>query len=167
MSTQLKCIIPLIDSTLNLKDISEETGFVDAYIYDQNRPALEQCCFLMYDAKTRTIESMKRAMKLKKMPLLRSIKHVASGKRMYIVYTFQFFDPVSRYIFKGRIPKDEYAMRITKFWNGTEDDVNECLTSSTKHSIPIDTSSVPEENYIPTIQDYREYRRKKRVVVTK
>ena len=48
MSTQIKCILPLIDERLTRNDISKESGFVNAYLYDQNRPSLEQCCFLLF-----------------------------------------------------------------------------------------------------------------------
>ena len=167
MSTQIKFIIPLIDSSLTREDISKETGFVDAFIFDQNRPSLERCCFLMYDAKVRTLESMKRSMKLRSLPSLRSVRHITSNKRAYIVYAFQFFDFSSRLIFKGCIPKQEQARRVLQFWGLDEKDVTKWILDGSGHTFQKDITSVPEEDYAPTIEDFREYRRKKRVVVTK
>ena len=67
MSLQMKLIIPLLDKSLTKEDISPEAGFVDAYNYDINRPALENCVFLMYDAYTRTPESNRRYGKFEKL----------------------------------------------------------------------------------------------------
>ena len=86
MSTQIKCILPLIDERLTKNDISKESGFVNAYLYDQNRPSLEQCCFLLYDNSVRSKQQMLTWTKLRQLKLLRSIKVIYVNKKSYTVY---------------------------------------------------------------------------------
>ena len=92
MSTQIKCIIPFAVDTITKNDITKQAGFVDAYIYDQNRPSLEYCLFLMYDDTVNTKESKIRWMKIREQKSLRSIKHIRVNNKPYTIYTFQLFD---------------------------------------------------------------------------
>lgn len=166
MSTQIKCILPLIDERLTRNDISKESGFVNAYLYDQNRPSLEQCCFLLYDNSVRSKQQMLTWTKLRQLKLLRSIKVIYVNKKSYTVYAFQFFDMASKYLFKGRNPKGNQIARILYFWGNNDDDLNNRLFNSDLKIYGVDTSSVPEEDYAMDAKEFREMY-KKRVVINK
>lgn len=166
MSTQIKCIIPFAVDTITKNDITKQAGFVDAYIYDQNRPSLEYCLFLMYDDTINTKESKIRWMKIREQKSLRSIKHIRVDNKPYTVYTFQLFDSFSRYLFKGRIPTGNRATRVLQFWGLDDDDLNNRLFDSSKRIFGIDNSSVPEDDYIPTIDEFERIY-ENRVIVSK
>lgn len=166
MSTQIKCIIPFASDTLTKEDITKQAGFVDAYIYDQNRPSLENCLFLMYDDTVDTKESKMRWMRIRNQKLLRSIKHIRVNKKQYTVYTFQLFDSFARYLFKGRVPTGNRATRVLQFWGLDDDELNNRLHSTSIQIFGVDNSSVPEDDYEPTIDDMRRVY-KNRVIVNK
>lgn len=166
MSTQIKCIIPFAVDTITKNDITKQAGFVDAYIYDQNRPSLEYCLFLMYDDTVNTKESKIRWMKIREQKSLRSIKHIRVNNKPYTVYTFQLFDSFSRYLFKGRIPTGDRATRVLQFWGLDDDDLNSRLLDSSKRIFGVDSSSVPEDDYAPTIEEFERIY-ENRVIVSK
>ena len=58
-------ILPLIDDSITLDDISINSGFINAYTEDINRPYLEDKVFLLYDSKVNTAESMNRFRKFR------------------------------------------------------------------------------------------------------
>ena len=43
-----KLIIPLLDDNIVLEDVSEESGFVNAYTDDINKPFYDNHIFLLY-----------------------------------------------------------------------------------------------------------------------
>lgn len=166
MSTQIKCIIPFAVDTITKDDITKQAGFVDAYIYDQNRPSLEYCLFLMYDDTVDTRESKIRWMKIREQKSLRSVKHIRVNNKPYTVYTLQLFDSFSRYLFKGRVPTGNRATRVLQFWGLDDNDLNNRLLNSSMQIFGVDRSSVPEDDYAPTIEEFdRIY--ENRVIVSK
>lgn len=166
MSTQIKCIIPFIDNSMTKDYIKPESGFVNGYIYDQNRPSLENCLFLMYDDTLNTVESKMRWMKLRSFSSLRSVKHIRVNKKPYTVYTFQFFDSNSRSLFKNRTPVGDQASRILQFWGLDDKNICERILNPTIKIFGIDTSSVPEDDYEHTKDELR-FVYKNRMVVNK
>ena len=166
MSTQIKCIIPFAVDTITKNDITKQAGFVDAYIYDQNRPGLEYCLFLMYDDTVNTKESKIRWMKIREQKFLRSIKHIRVNNKPYTIYTFQLFDSFSRYLFKGRIPTGDRATRVLQFWGLDDSDLNSRLLDSSNRIFGVDNSSVPEDDYAPTIEEFERIY-ENRVIVSK
>ena len=58
-------IVPLLDDNLTWRDLTVESGFINAYTSDKNRPYLEDKVFLVYDSSVNTRESLDRYCKLK------------------------------------------------------------------------------------------------------
>ncbi len=56
----MKLMIPLLDKNIRKEDLTKEAGFVDAYVFDKNRPAIDNCIFLMYDLSKTTKETGQR-----------------------------------------------------------------------------------------------------------
>lgn len=152
----MKLIIPLLDKNLTKEDISPEAGFIDAYNYDINRPALEDCVFLMYDASTRTPQSNKRYGKFEKLNTIRSSKIIRVNKKTYLVYAFVVLDTDIKNLLKGlRHTKSSSYVSFVQFWQATDGVVNRYIVNPAE---PLDyqARSVPEEDYNPSLSEIRD-----------
>ena len=58
-------IVPLLDDNLTWNDLTVESGYINAYTTDKNRPFLEEKVFLLYDSSVNTKESLDRYRKFK------------------------------------------------------------------------------------------------------
>lgn len=154
MSTQIKCVIPFIDEEFKKDYLSKDFGFVDAYLYDQNRPSLEDCVFLLYDF-DKLCTNFNIRYKLSHAQLLRSYKVIYINKKAYYLFTYQLFEPSVRHILNGNIPKNNNAAKILKFWNFSDEQLTDKLLSSKVQLLNRDISSVPEEDYSSSINDAR------------
>ena len=87
MSIHTKLIIPFIDDSLTLEDISPKTGFVDIYTLDINRPSLTSHVFLLYK-RVMTQESLDTREKLSKLPCLYSKRNIKIDNELYVLFCF-------------------------------------------------------------------------------
>ena len=46
----MKLIIPLLDDKFTSFIVSDKAGFINAYTWNKNKPYIDNCIFLMYDA---------------------------------------------------------------------------------------------------------------------
>lgn len=152
MSTQIKLIIPLLDENITKNDFSKESGFVNAYVYNKNKPDLLSHLFLLYDGENRTYEKAKIIEKFSKLKSLYSQKAMWIGGHYYLLYTLTLIGKKMRDLLQG-IPsfEEEDVVKTLKFWNLEENDVNRILLGIDP-SLSTDDTSVPEEDYsIPDI----------------
>ena len=72
-----KLIVPLLDDNIVLEDVSEESGFVNAYTDDINKPFYDNHIFLLYKS-VDTIESLRRFQKFNKLTTIHNIRYTSS-----------------------------------------------------------------------------------------
>ena len=70
-----KLIIPLLDDNIVLEDVSEESGFVNAFTDDINKPFYDNHIFLLYKS-VDTIESLRRFQKFNKLTTIHNIRYI-------------------------------------------------------------------------------------------
>ena len=147
MSTQIKLIIPLLNEDFSKDDFTEESGFVDAYINNTNKPDLLNHLFLLYKAEDRTYKGSVLMSKIQSMSSLYSWKTIKIGGHYYTLYTISLIGSKLKNLLKG-IPSFERSdvEKTLKFWNLDESDVNRILLGENP-LLSIDTKSVPEEDY--------------------
>lgn len=147
MSTQMKLIIPLLDDNISSEDISSETGFVDGYTTDKNKPGNEGCIFLMYDCDSKTPQAYNRDCKFRKSPFLKSSRIIRVDNHPYILYTFTVINKDIKQFRKGlQWTSYDSFNKIVSFWNPNEKDVFDALMWHWK-PYEISNKSVPEEDY--------------------
>ena len=113
-------ILPLIDDSITLDDISINSGFINAYTEDINRPYLEDKVFLLYDSKVNTVESMNRFRKFRDLDTLYNMKYIQINKHPYTVYCFSnptYKKDISSLISIGKTITTDASVKILKFWN--------------------------------------------------
>lgn len=149
----LKMIIPLLGWGLKLEDIDQSKGFRGVFSYDINRPSLDNHIFLLYSRKT-TAFSIDRDARLKSLPSFYSRREVRIKGITFLCYTFVISNPNIRKIKDNCFGSltDFEKMRIFKFWNFTDDDINNFML----HPIDIDVKVeqfeqkvIPEWDYVP------------------
>lgn len=112
-------IVPLIDPNISLTDISVESGFVNAYTEDIDRPYLEDKVFMLYDTSVNTVESMNRYLKFSKLDTLHHTKYIKIDKKHYILYCFNIIEykkDIRSLKEIGKVIKPEAALEISRFW---------------------------------------------------
>lgn len=154
MSTQMKLIIPLLDPSITKDDLSEEAGFVDAYLYDINRPSLDDNVFLMYKAYTDDKKAVAREEKFKESPYVRSKTFIHINDVCYIIYTFNILTKDIRFLKKGLpVSTIKNNSRIISFWEGKDDAVNKAILW-TSEPYSVQTQTIPEADYHPSPADW-------------
>lgn len=127
MSKHFKAIIPLLGEGIIPEDINPKKGFIGAYSYDMNRPTLDHHIFLLY-VYIVTGFFMERDKRLKALPAYCSRRIVHIKGYSLACYTFDNDNESIRSIIDNRwFVKDDDKLRIFKFWNFTDDDINQYM----------------------------------------
>lgn len=154
MANVIKLIVPLLDKSFEKEDISEESGFVEGYLQDINRPYLDNHIFLLYDGKLDTVAKLKRDEKIRKMPTLYGRYTIHIKNVPYLLYVFSIINKSINFIRScGSRPLNEKDfINIQKFWMFEDPFITSLITSQYK-TTDIDGLIVPEEDYAPDIED--------------
>ena len=163
MSLHTKLILPLIDESLTLDDISEKTGFAGIYTLDINRPSLTHHVFLMYK-RDPTDEFLRIREKLPTLKSFYSKKNVKINGTLYVIYTFTINLSIKN------IRKNALSMlgktdrtKIGKFWRFTDVDITDFLLGYSYLGEEFKDSVLPEEDYSPS--DFLTYDEKRGTLV--
>jgi hypothetical protein len=144
MSNIYKAIIPLIDESISLNDIKDDT-FVDCFLEDKNRPYLDNHVFLLYEWGDK--KSSKVFYNFKKAKSFYGYKIMYIDKKCYIVYAFTSNRNI-RSLKGGNITLgDIIKLRILRFWQFTDKWVTFNITRGTVMCDP-PSGVVPEEDYL-------------------
>lgn len=151
MSTQIKLILPLIEG-LSKEDFDTSSGFVNAYIYDKNRPHLTSNLFLLYETKNRDYKKAKVMDKLQHLPSLYMWETIKINGEFYTLYSISLVGSKMKKLLNGIPSYDKNDIKSTlSFWGLNEEDVNKILFGEDP-LLCTDFTSVPEEDYtIPDI----------------
>lgn len=112
-------IAPLCDSNLTWRDLTVESGFVNAYTSDKNRPYLEDKVFFVYDSSVNTRESLDRYCKFKKLDTIYNTKYITIKNKHYIVYAFsnpKYRKDINRLKSSGKAFSLDAKLEINRFW---------------------------------------------------
>jgi hypothetical protein len=144
-----KFIVPLIDDKITESDLSEDTGFVNAYTTDKNRPYLNNHVFLLYKV-VNTKSSLNTFIKFKELNSLHNIRHIVINKEHYRIYSFVVLNKDINQLKNGCLLKDNKSIvKILDFWSGKDDDlINRVLSPFQQLGKPV-TATSPEEDYYP------------------
>lgn len=161
MSIHTKLILPFINKKLTLKDIAKETGFVDIYTLDINRPYLTSHIFLLYKSIPEN-EFFDVYHKLSSLDNLHSKKSITINGVFYALFCFTI-NPTIRTIRKNGLlllSKDE-KLCINDFWKSTDVDVTDFLMGYYYLGEEFKDNVVPEEDfYLKDLLKYDEKRGK-------
>ena len=144
MSNIYKAIIPLIDNSISLDDIQDET-FVGCFVEDKNRPYLDNHLFLLY--KWGENKSIKVFYKFKQSKSFYGYRVMYINGESYIVYAFTSNPNINRLKKGNAILEDVSKLRILRFWQYKDDWVTWNIARGTVMGDPA-SGTVPEEDYL-------------------
>lgn len=145
MKNIIKAIIPLIDESITLDDIKDDTGFVGCYLEDKNRPYLDGHIFLLYN--WGNVKSTKVFYKFRKAKSFYGYRIMYINGECYIVYTFTSNINIKRLSGGNIILGDCLKLRILRFWQFTDKWVTFNIMRGTIMCDP-PSDILPEEDYI-------------------
>ena len=88
MSKFTKVIMPLIEKNLKLDDFSDESGFIDVYTEDPDRPGNYRSIYFVVNDNVRNALSIDRARRFIKSPNLKGVFTKRCNNIPYMVYEF-------------------------------------------------------------------------------
>jgi hypothetical protein len=144
MSKFEKLAIPFIQGNIKSSDFLPNTGFIDSYTFDPDKPSGEKELFLVYDDRVRNDYVTKRAYDLDSSRSLKR-KYVKIVKGVpYYVYVFT----IKPGIFKNGIVhlSAEDKISVLQFWNFPKDLTKELVE---------DSAILTEYFHEMPLQDYR------------
>lgn len=149
MSYHLKFIIPLLDDEIELKDLSTNAGFIDAYTNDTNKPYLDNHIFLLYLANLNVKESYDRTIKFKHLKSLYGIYDMRIKGVLCKLYVFTISNrAINRITENVFMLSNNDRLKILTFWKTTDADINEFFVKNIDTPIyNFKKTSVPEMDY--------------------
>lgn len=114
-------IAPLCDDNLTQRDLSVESGFVNAFTTDKNRPYLENKVFLMYDSKVNTAESLETHLKLPSLDSFYNKRYITVDNNHYTVYCLsnpKYSKDINNLQSNGKTYSQDAMIGIYNFWYG-------------------------------------------------
>lgn len=152
MSVYYKMIVPLLDNTITKEDLSKDAHFVEAYDYDINRPQLTNHIFLLYEY-VADKESNIRDAKFRSSPYLYDSDIIAIKKKLYFLYTFSVINDSIKRLRGSKMPINKKDLfRIYKFWDFTDEDVNDYIITKKVDSL-FEDIHLPEIDWVPDEED--------------
>lgn len=142
MSKFAEVIMPLIEKNLKLDDFSEESGFVDVYTLDPDKPGDYRSIYFVVNDDVRNALSIDRARRFAKSSNIRGVYTKRCNNIPYIVYKFNMTP--STYKMKNGVisPTFDERTRILQFWGITSDIgrlllCNNTLSVDTDYAMPL------------------------------
>lgn len=147
MSMFEKIVIPLIDEDLSLGDVYPQSGFIDSYTEDPDRPCGENVIYLTYDDSKRTEETKRCALRLENLSSFRNRYVKIIHNKPVMVYKM-YVKSELKSLFSGNIQlTPEQIVRIFDFW-GYNSDVALYICSNKHKSLTV-KNEMPLEDYVP------------------
>lgn len=147
MSKLFKILIPLING-ISQDDLTNESGFIDAYTMDDDKPFYGKTLYIAYDNRIRTKQSIATARKFETHPNLKGSYVKYCNGVPYYIYVL-WVPPIFNNILKGCFYLDaKEKFKILQFWGTSEDTSKEIMNNS--------LFCLPSEYKIP-LEDYNDY----------
>lgn len=112
-------IAPLCDDNLTWRDLTVESGFINAYTSDKNRPYLEDKVYFVYDSSVNTRESLDRYCKFKKLDTIYNTVYITIKNKHYTVYAFsnpKYKEDIKSLKSYGKAFSLNAKLEINRFW---------------------------------------------------
>lgn len=152
----MRLIVPLLDDKLVKEDFDEKNGFSGVFMYDKNRPYLDNHLFLLYDISKPSKENYEREVRFRKHTNIYNSKVVYIKGKAYKIYAYTRVNPDIKKILKDRV-KPEFiksSIKIMKFWRLADDEINKFLLGNWVKRLTPDWKTVPEYDYLPEDPDW-------------
>lgn len=136
-----KILLPLVIENISKEDICPESGFIDTYTVDVDRPSWQNEFFIVYDDSIRSEKSINRARKFEKSRNLKRVYITHINNKPCIVYSF-WIDRTLKKLYDGVFALNaQQKFKVAQYWGASDEIFNivlDCtLQSTVKHKMPL------------------------------
>lgn len=133
MSQFAKLIIPLIEPKFKLEDFTDNTGFIDCYTSDPDKPSSDKEFFVVFNDKIRNKHTEDLSIRLSHSFNIKKTYVKMVNNTPYYVYSF-YVKPELKKLYNGICCLDsKQKTKIINFWNNTDDIINKLLSNTLLH----------------------------------
>jgi len=150
MSKLVKLLIPILNIGITKNDLTKECGLIDVYTRNTNNTSdMDDHLYFLYDAENINEKSQDVFYKFLKSPVLYSFDNIKIKDHMYRLYTLSVFGKTALKLYRNAVPPIslEDQVRILKFWNLEDEEINKCVLGIDPY-VDKDTKSVPEKDQV-------------------
>lgn len=136
-----KILLPLVVKNISKEDICPESGFIDTYTVDVDRPSWQNEFFIVYNDFIRSEKSINRARKFENSGNLKRVYVKCINNKPCIVYSF-WIDHTLKRLYDGVfILNAKQKFKVAQFW-GASDEIFDIVLGSTvqstvEHKMPL------------------------------
>ena len=136
-----KILLPLVVKNISKEDICPESGFIDTYTVDVDRPSWQNEFFIVYNDFIRSEKSINRARKFENSGNLKRVYVKCINNKPCIVYSF-WIDRTLKRLYDGVfILNAKQKFKVAQFW-GASDEIFDIVLGSTvqstvEHKMPL------------------------------
>lgn len=132
MSHVKNAAVCLLDDKITFDDIGPESGLVDAYFYDADRPFLDNHIFLMYDPRNKGDKVSSAMYRMKKLDSFYNCRIIYVHKKPYYVYTYTTSSAIKN-LKNGVVHcSQKEKLRMINFWKWNDPWIVNNVLSGTK-----------------------------------
>lgn len=136
-----KILLPLVVENISKEDICPESGFIDTYTVDVDRPSWQNEFFIVYNDFIRSEKSINRARKFENSGNLKRVYVKCINNKPCIVYSFWIDRTLKKLYDDTFILNAKQKFKIAQFW-GASDEIfdivlNRTVQSSVEHKMPL------------------------------
>ena len=136
-----KILLPLVVKNISKEDICPESGFIDTYTVDVDRPSWQNEFFIVYNDFIRSEKSINRARKFENSGNLKRVYVKCINNKPCIVYSFWIDRTLKKLYDDTFILNAKQKFKIAQFW-GASDEIfdivlNSTVQSSVEHKMPL------------------------------
>ena len=136
-----KILLPLVVNNISKEDICPESGFIDTYTVDVDRPSWQNEFFIVYNDFIRSEKSINRARKFENSRNLKRVYVKCINNKPCIVYSFWIDRTLKKLYDDTFILNAKQKFKVAQFW-GASDEIfdivlNRTVQSSVEHKMPL------------------------------
>lgn len=132
MSHVKNAAVCLLDDKVSYNDIGPESGLVDAYFNDADRPFLDNHMFLMYDPRSNGKYASSAMCRMKNLDSFYNSRVIYVHRKPYFVYTYTM-SPAIKYLKNGVVHcSQKEKLRMINFWKWNDPWIVNNVLSGTK-----------------------------------
>ena len=136
-----KILLPLVVKNISKEDICPESGFIDTYTIDVDRPSWQNEFFIVYNDFIRSEKSINRARKFENSGNLKRVYIKCINNKPCIVYSFWIDRTLKKLYDDTFILNSKQKFKVAQFW-GASDEIfdivlNSTVQSSVEHKMPL------------------------------
>lgn len=129
-------------------DFTKESGFIDSFSNDDDKPSINGCILLAYDARLHNDKTIELSRRFDESKFLKSTYIKTIDNVPYYVYAF-WIPKTFKHFYKGHITlTPEQKVQVLQFWGASDELVHYVLSDSvlwvnTEHKMPLENCYKP------------------------